>query len=92
MEAEDEDGMRASHLAVVQGFSRSLRILLEYKCDPNARDKKGRTPAFLAVKHSASVNFDRILYLLREAGGNLDIADNAGTTFSINPFLLLKPV
>ena len=42
----------ALHWTAKRGYSRMLKLLLDYGGDPNATDLMGRTPLFLAAHHS----------------------------------------
>ena len=50
IDAQAEDGSSPLHLACERGNIDDAKFLLERKANPNSRDKKGRTPIFLAFK------------------------------------------
>ena len=49
LDAKNDQGATALHLAAVQGYERLARALLLAGASPLIEDRKGRTPALLAV-------------------------------------------
>lgn len=74
----DPDGSTPLHLAANVGRLSSIQELLKAKANPNAQDKKGRTPLYLAVEcfggHLPSVK------ALLEAGADPVLKDNWDTS------------
>lgn len=58
-------------MAVAQGFSLGVKLLLQYGADPDVRNAKGVPPVLFAVRYD---NLE-ILELLYEAGANLCVKD-----------------
>ena len=66
------------HLAVVNAQTDVLQALLARGCDPNTRDREGRTPLFAALEHGPQAL--PLVRLLIAHGGNPEAADANGET------------
>ena len=64
------------HLVCNRGTERSLKMLLENRADPNARDEHGKTPLHIAVREGNAV----FVQILLNYGARVDIVDDYGGT------------
>lgn len=76
--ARDSRGFSALHFAAEEQLPEMARLLLSKGADPNARDEDGTTPLGRAV-FSERDGRDVVRTLIK-AGGNPDLANNAGET------------
>lgn len=70
----NQGGWTALMMAVAQGFSEGVRLLLEKGADPDVRNANGVTPVLWAVRY----NNLECLELLYEAGANISVKDAEG--------------
>jgi SMI1-KNR4 cell-wall/Ankyrin repeats (3 copies) len=73
IEARNVHGQTLLMAAAIHQWPKIVRLLLEYSADPNARDKKGRTPLHYAATHSVDST-----KLLLAAGADAKARDNEG--------------
>jgi len=74
--ATDDEKQTALHVAASQGNAIIARILLDYKANINARDRRGYTPLHLAVSQHQE---DVVTYLIRK-GADVSIPNRKGHT------------
>lgn len=72
-----QDWAGGTPLAAValSGCTENASLLLEYGASVDSKDKKGRTPLFLAVRWS---NLEMTRFLVEKAHAEVDLLDNAG--------------
>ncbi|KAL5702075.1 hypothetical protein ACHQM5_027336 [Ranunculus cassubicifolius] len=76
-EIKDEVGIRAIHVAAVQGQLHVLKYLIgDLKLDVDVKDIRDKTPLIFAIegKHLSTASY------LLEMGASLDVADDLGAT------------
>ncbi|KAF4465431.1 ankyrin repeat [Fusarium albosuccineum] len=76
-EMNDELGERAIHTAILWGQRAIVRLLLDFRVDPSARDRDGRTPLLLAVR----MGNPEIVQMLLNKGAS--VHDNASNGVSL---------
>jgi Ankyrin repeats (3 copies)/F-box-like len=74
LDASAADGCPALSLAVINGHSRVITVLLAYGASPNKKDKFGKTPLLHACKRG---DFSAVEILIN-CGANLSIEDASG--------------
>ena len=57
LNAKNEDGETALHVAVKSGYTDSVSLLLKHGADPNVPDKRGQSPLFRAVFMAMRVTY-----------------------------------
>ncbi|XP_059174819.1 putative ankyrin repeat protein RF_0381 [Physella acuta] len=73
---QNDDGMTALHLAVLQNSKQNIHILLQYNANVNIKCNKGQTALHLAVKMKTHQNVSTLL----KNKANVDIQSNYGQT------------
>lgn len=78
IDMKNEYGHSLIHMAAASDNMNIVNMIFEKGCDPNARDDRGRTPAFSAI--SSSQNMEKILRLLINAGCDVNAKTSRNET------------
>ena len=76
IQAQDYEGSTALHLAVIEGRTQALAILLNAGANPNITDQPGNTPLHIAAERGQEV----MVRALIAGGTNVDLRDVHGHT------------